>query len=113
MSFNNLLMKNGLKKKQEKDTNNDDDIEEEEEEKDINNWVKVGENDSYICELIRKDSLDDFIIFLNQNRIPFDCEIEPSIYETNLFLLNKSEIKLIEYAVFFGSISMKYKFFLI
>ena len=30
-----------------------------------------GENDSYICSLIRQDSIEDFIIYLNRHRLKF------------------------------------------
>ena len=36
--------------------------------------LKIGENDSYICHLIRNDSIEKYVIFVNQ---------------TNLNLLNK------------------------
>ena len=48
-----------------------------------------GENDNFICELIRKDSIDDFIVYMNQNNYEFNSIIKPSIYETNNFLVKK------------------------
>ena len=58
---------------------------------------QIGENDSYICSLIRSDSVEEFVKRLTK--------IKPSIYETNSFLINK-EPTLIEYAAFFGSIQI-------
>ena len=66
---------------------------------------KIGENDSYLCELIRNDSIDEFIQYLNENKRSLTSIIEPSIFETNSFLINK-KISLIEYSVFFGSIKI-------
>ena len=65
-----------------------------------------GENDDYICELIQKDLIDDFVKYVNQVSYPLDSIINQSIYETNNFLLKEEEISLIEYAVFFGSIQI-------
>ena len=71
---------------------------------------KIGENDHFICELIRKDSIDDFITYINQNNYPLNSTIKPSIYETNNFLLKKEKQNqnptIIEYATFFGSIQI-------
>lgn len=66
---------------------------------------KIGENDSKICELIRNGSLDDFTSYIEQTKFPLSSEIEPSIFETNSFLVNKKPT-LIEYASFFGSVSI-------
>ncbi|KAK8898505.1 hypothetical protein M9Y10_000796 [Tritrichomonas musculus] len=64
-----------------------------------------GENDSYICSLIRDDLIDDFIIYTNQTNLSLDAKILPSIFESNHYLLKK-EPTLIEYSVFFGSIQI-------
>lgn len=66
---------------------------------------KEGQNDSYICGLIRKDSVEEFISYVNKVNYPLNSEIEPSIFETNLFL-NENRPTLIEYAAFFGSIQI-------
>ena len=63
----------------------------------------IGENDHYICELIRNDSINEFISFINSNNI--SDVIETSIFETNLFLLDKNP-SLIEYSAFYGSINI-------
>ena len=55
--------------------------------------------------MIRKDSIDDFIQYINQYSINISSKIEPSIFESNLFLLDKKP-SLIEYAAFFGSIQI-------
>ena len=90
---------------------------------------KIGENDNYICTLIRKDLIDDFVVYVTKNNYRLNSTINPSIYETNNFLLKKKkelnllsskkenkntfsikqkneETTLIEYAVFFGSIQI-------
>ena len=66
---------------------------------------KAGENDSLICELIRKDSIDDFIIYIHKNNISLNSEIKPSIFETNQFLVGR-DTSLFEYAAFYGSIQI-------
>ena len=70
-----------------------------------------GENESFICKLIREDSVEDFITYIVKNCISPNSIINPSIYETNLFLLEKQSqskegVSLIEYAAFFGSIQI-------
>ena len=66
-----------------------------------------GENESYICYLIRNDMIGQFITYVDKNNITLSMTIEPSIYETNSFLLKNNEnITLIEYAAFFGSIQI-------
>ena len=65
---------------------------------------KEGENDNYICKLIREDNVEEFIVYMNQCNIPFDSNIINPIFETNLLLLKRKNITLIEYATFFGSI---------
>lgn len=66
---------------------------------------RIGENDLYICELIRDDRVEEFITKYNQNLFSLSMEIEQSIYETNEFLINRKP-SLIEYALFFGSIQI-------
>lgn len=94
-------------------------IKEEEEEyndgwyKDINKELpenfyelrKSGENDNFICKLIREDSLNEFISFISQNNIPLNSKIDDSIYETNKYLI-KNHPRLIEYSAFCGSIQI-------
>ena len=71
---------------------------------------KEGENDSQICELIRKDMITEFVAHVTRNDVSLNSKIPPSIYETNSFLLKKIKkdggFSLIEYAVFFGSIQI-------
>ena len=64
---------------------------------------KIGENDEIICQIIRNDSLDEFIDYISKNDIQLDSIIQPSIFETNNFLLKNNYVSLIEYAAFFGS----------
>lgn len=69
-----------------------------------------GENDSYICQLIRDDLNDDFISYVSHSNYQLTEAIEPSIFETNSLLI-KNKPTLIEYSAFFGSIHIfKYLF---
>ena len=65
-----------------------------------------GENDSYICSLIRQDSVEEFIAHVNRFNISPKSEISPSIFETNPFLIDNKNTSLIEYSAFFGSIQI-------
>ena len=65
-----------------------------------------GENESFICSLIRDDSVEEFISYVNRTNISFSSQIKTSIFETNSFLLKKKEPTLIEYAAFYGSIQI-------
>ena len=40
---------------------------------------KIGENEKYICEIIRKDSIEDFIVYMNKNNYQFNSLIKSSI----------------------------------
>ena len=78
---------------------------------DFNELRDKGENNSFICKLIREDLIQDFVIHFNKNCISSNATINPSIYETNSFLLEKQNqlnkcLNLIEYAAFFGSIQI-------
>lgn len=64
-----------------------------------------GENDSTICYLIRNDLADEFIPYVNQNKIQLSSKLSPSIFETHPLLI-KNKPTLIEYAAFFGSIEI-------
>ena len=67
---------------------------------------KIGENDSKICEIIRNDSIEEFEKYVKTAKIDIKTAmIEPSIYETNPYLLMYNP-SLIEYALFFGSIKI-------
>ena len=62
----------------------------------------IGENENTVCQLIRKDSINEFIAFVNKEHISLSSQIPLSIFETNSFLL-KNNPNLIEYSAFFGS----------
>ena len=64
-----------------------------------------GENDSYLCELIRNDSVEEFISYVNKTNTSLSRKISPSIFETSIALVNE-KVSLIEYATFFGSIQI-------
>ena len=63
---------------------------------------KIGE----IIKLIQKDTIGEFITYIEKNSYSVTSEIKPSIYETNNFLLKYDSYKLIEYAAFYGSIQI-------
>lgn len=62
-----------------------------------------GENDDFICEIIRSDNVNQFDDFINKTNFSLESCINPSVYETNIFLIKRSP-SLIEYATFYGSI---------
>lgn len=72
---------------------------------------RKGENDGYLCELIRSDKIKEFITFVNQTNLSLESYIKESIFETNQFLIDEFNTKLnenkginlIEYASFYGS----------
>lgn len=67
---------------------------------------KRGENESYICKLIQKDMINDFMALVNSNDISYDEKINLSIFETNSFLIKSSfsnELSLLNYSAFYGS----------
>ena len=66
---------------------------------------EIGENESYLCELIRNDSINEFITYINCENISMSSEVKPSIFESNSFLM-KRKPRLIEYSAFFGSIQI-------
>lgn len=67
---------------------------------------KIGENDGYIYHLIRNDLIDEFIVYFNKTNIPLDMIVQPSIFETNPYLMERLNITLIDYSIFFGSIQI-------
>ena len=69
----------------------------------FNDLRKIGENNSLICKIIRNDSIQEFIKYVNENHFSLEATIEQSIYETNPFLIKNLKTTLIEYADFFGS----------
>lgn len=95
-----------IKKYLEEDNNNFIDINELENK--ISNIInfeekrRAGENDSYLCFLIRKDFVDQFELYTIHENISLSSHIRPSIFETNSFL-NENSPTLLEYAAFFGS----------
>ncbi|KAK8893061.1 hypothetical protein M9Y10_030323 [Tritrichomonas musculus] len=66
---------------------------------------KKGENDLYICELIRKDLLDEFIIYSSKTNLKLSKIIDQSIFETNQYLIN-NQPSLIEYSAFCGAVQI-------
>ena len=68
---------------------------------------KIGENESYICKLIRDDSIDEFITYVNKNEYSLNSKVDVSIYDTNSYVIKTNisynRMSLISYAVFYGS----------
>lgn len=50
---------------------------------------RLGENDSLLCKIIRKDSVEEFVSFVQKNNIQLGSLIQSSIYETNRLLLHE------------------------
>ena len=65
----------------------------------------IGENDSILASLIRQDSVEEFITYINWNSYSLSSKIKLPIFETNSFLINKY-LSFIEYTAFFGSIQI-------
>ena len=66
---------------------------------------KIGENDHIMCTYIIKDSVQEFISYVNRTNYLLNSIINPSIFESHVFLMDK-EPSLIEYAAFYGSIQI-------
>ena len=66
---------------------------------------KIGENDDPICKIIRDDKVKEFSSYVQKNTISLSSTINPSIFETNSFLIDKTPT-LIEYSAFCGSIEI-------
>lgn len=80
-------------------------IDKEESIEDMEKKCQIGENKLTICTLIRNDSIDEFIIYVNERNISLSSKIKGSIFETNS-LLNIKHTTFIEYAAFFGSLKI-------
>ena len=65
----------------------------------------LSENESYICIIIRNDLIEEFVAYTTRANIPLSSQIQPTLFETNSFLL-RNKPTLIEYATFFGSIQI-------
>ena len=73
--------------------------------KDFDKKRQIAENDSYICQLIREDSLDEFITYVSKTNYDLSQKVNESIFETNPLLISDTPT-IIEYAAFFGSIQI-------
>ena len=77
---------------------------------DFDELRKEGENESLICQFIRKDSVEEFIQYVNKTNTSLKSRIGLSTYETNSYFLkngkNNNFLSLIEYSVFFGAIQI-------
>lgn len=65
----------------------------------FNEKRRKAENEHKLCELIREDSIVDFISYINLHSIQINSYIPESIFETNRFLLDKYP-SMIEYSAF-------------
>ncbi|KAK8843788.1 hypothetical protein M9Y10_024860 [Tritrichomonas musculus] len=50
---------------------------------------KEGENNSQICELIRNGMITEIVAYVTRNDGSLNSKVQPSIYETNSFLLKR------------------------
>ena len=105
MQYSDFFIPELIKFSESNDTQNNNLFQYSKDELDYEEKRQQGENDSYICSLIRQDSVEEFISYINKSSIPITATIKPSIFETNSFL-NEHEPTLIEYAAFFGSIQI-------
>lgn len=67
--------------------------------KDFKEKREKGETPNYVCQLIRNDSIIDFIIYVNKTNLNLSSEIPYSTFETNKLILD-NHVTLIEYAAF-------------
>ena len=67
---------------------------------------KEGQNESYICSLIREELVEKFIEYHNRSCCSLTSQVKYSIFETNHFLIENKNTTLIEYAAFFGSLQI-------
>lgn len=67
---------------------------------------RAGENDDRLCSIIREDSLDDFLSYITEEKVPLNSEIKYSIFETNRLLIEIKKVTLIEYTAFFGAVQI-------
>ena len=68
---------------------------------------KNGENEDYLCKVIQRDEIEEFISIVNRENISLkNTIIKHSIFDTNEFLLNQNYTSIIEYAAFYGSIQI-------
>lgn len=74
-------------------------------DQDFENKRHAGENDSYLCSLIRKDSIKEFTYFINKYNLSVFRYVEESIFETNSYLI-ENHPTIIEYAAFFGAVKI-------
>lgn len=65
----------------------------------------IGENESYLCKIIREDNLRDFILYHNEKNLYLNKSFIFSIFETNSFLISKV-LRIVEYATFHGSLNI-------
>ncbi|KAK8841677.1 hypothetical protein M9Y10_026617 [Tritrichomonas musculus] len=84
-------------------------INEENKEKDKESFLRkrrTGENDNDLCYIIRNDLIDEFVQYVSKTNIKIsETIIQPSIYETNVYLMDRNPT-LMEYAAFFGSLQI-------
>lgn len=73
---------------------------------DIKEIRKTEYGDNYVLQLIHKDLIDEFILYINKTKCPLYKDIYPSIFETNLFILQSQPINYLQYAAFFGSVKI-------
>lgn len=66
---------------------------------------EIENDDKEIYKLIRNDSSAEFVTCITKSNYSVNTKIQPSIFETNQFLLKNSP-SLIEYSAFYGSIEI-------
>ncbi|KAK8871932.1 hypothetical protein M9Y10_007678 [Tritrichomonas musculus] len=66
---------------------------------------KEGENDNYLCKLIRLRQAKAFFVYANKMNLLLTETVPLSVFETNSYLMNEN-VTYVEYAAFFGSIEI-------
>lgn len=64
---------------------------------------QIGENHTYLCQLIREDDVSAFSNEIDTRSLSLASTIDQSIFETNSFLKSQNRITIIQYAAASGS----------
>lgn len=65
-------------------------------------YIQNGENEEYMCELMRRDDVDNFIQYIEKVNKSKQSRVYHTQYESHMYLI-KNNLSLIEYSSFFGS----------
>lgn len=71
----------------------------------IEEKLRLGENDTEICTIIRKDLIQDFVVYMNLTNSN-NSLIKKSLFETNSLLNERKKVTYFEYSAFHGSLKI-------